>query len=113
MAGDSTLYPTALEELTTLHQQYPDNTAIEVALGKVQTFKPETRRQGIERLQTLANSNKDADNGLRDALLWLAPKVTDEGYYQTWIQRHPQDNAVLIHYQNSVLGTVKPLVIKI
>ncbi|WP_086981118.1 cellulose biosynthesis protein BcsC [Vibrio aphrogenes] len=107
MAGDSTLYPTALEELTTLHQQYPDNTAIEVALGKVQTFKPETRRQGIERLQTLANSNKDADNGLRDALLWLAPKVTDEGYYQTWIQRHPQDNAVLIHYQNSVLGTVK------
>lgn len=107
MAGDPSLYSKALSELNLLYQQYPSNAAIEVALGKIQTFKPETRRQGIERLQGLANTSQDADNSLREALLWLNPNVSDERYYQSWSERHPKDNGPVNHYQKSVLGTVK------
>lgn len=107
MAGDKALYPQAVSELRNFVAQNPQDNGARVALGKVLTWREETRREGIEMLEPMAASNKEADSGLRQALLWLGPQQGDERYYETWLQRHPQDNDVQAYYRKNIGGAAK------
>lgn len=107
MAGDKSLYPQALSGLRQLTAEHPQDNAARVALGKVLTYRDDTRRDGIDLLEEMASGNKDADSSLRQALLWLGPKSGDEHYYQTWMQRHPKDADVLAYYRKNVGGAAK------
>lgn len=107
MAGDKSLYPQALSNLRQLAAQNPQDNAARIALGKVLTYREESRREGIALLEEMASGNKDADSSLRQALLWLGPQSGDETHYQTWIQRHPQDSEVLAYYRKNVGGAAK------
>ncbi|MCS2163916.1 cellulose synthase subunit BcsC-related outer membrane protein [Scandinavium sp. H11S7] len=107
MASDKSLYPQALSELRGYVAQNPQDNASRIALGKVLTWREDTRREGIEMLEPMASGNKDADAGLRQALLWLGPESGDDQYYNTWMQRHPQDNAVQAYYREHVGGLAK------
>ncbi|MBK0092484.1 cellulose biosynthesis protein BcsC [Erwinia sp. S59] len=107
MAGDRSLLPQAVEALRQFAADHPQDTGAKLALGKALTYQESTRRQGIDLLGTLADGNKDADRSLRQALLWLGPQASDASLYQTWQQRHPQDNAVMDYYRKNVGGAEK------
>lgn len=107
MAGDRTLLPQAVEALRQFAADHPQDTGAKLALGKALTYQEATRRQGIDLLAGMADGNKEADRSLRQALLWLAPQASDASLYQTWQQRHPQDNAVLDYYRKNVGGAEK------
>lgn len=107
MAGDRTLLPQAIEALREFSAQHPQDTGAKLALGKALTYQDSTRREGIDLLSTLASGNQDADRSLRQALLWLGPQASDAALYQTWQQRHPQDNAVMDYYRKNVGGAEK------
>jgi len=107
MAGDRTLLPQAIEALRAFSAQHPQDTGAKLALGKALTYQDATRREGIDLLSTLASGNQDADRSLRQALLWLGPQTSDAPLYQTWQQRHPQDNAVMDYYRKNVGGAEK------
>ncbi len=55
----------------------------------------------------MASGSKDADAALRQALLWLGPRAGDEPYYQTFLQRHPQDTDVQNYYRTNIGGAAK------
>lgn len=107
MAGDRSLLPQAVEALRQFSADHPQDTGAKLALGKALTYQEATRRQGIDVLASLADGNKEADRSLRQALLWLGPQASDASLYQTWQQRHPQDNAVLDYYRKNVGGAEK------
>jgi len=107
MAGDKSLYPQAVSELRQLRVQYPQDNNVKIALGKVLTYQESTRREGMNILQDLASGSQDADKSLRQALLWLGPQAGDEAYYQTYLQRHPNDTAVQDYYRKSIGGAAK------
>jgi len=107
MAGDRSLLPQAVEALRQFSADHPQDTGAKLALGKALTYQESTRRQGIDVLASMADGNKEADRSLRQALLWLGPQASDASLYQTWQQRHPQDNAVLDYYRKNVGGAEK------
>lgn len=107
MAGDKSLYPQAVSGLQQFIAQHPQDNGARIAFGKILTFREPTRRDGIGMLQEMASGNPDADKSLRQALLWLGPTAGDEQYYQTWIQRHPNDKEVQNHYRNAIGGVAK------
>lgn len=85
----------------------PSDTQTQVVLGKVMTYQESTRRDGINLLATIAPTNADADQGLKQALLWLAPQPTDKPLYDAYQQRHPADKAVAAYYQQNIAGAAK------
>jgi len=107
VGSDKSLYPQALAELQRFAAQNPQDNAARVALGKMLTWQESTRRNGIIQLQQMASGSKDADAGLRQALLWLGPKAGDEPFYDTWLQRHPQDSEVQAYYRKNIGGAAK------
>lgn len=107
MAGDKALYPQAVSQLKRFVTQNPQDTAARIALGKILTWREETRRDGILLLEPMASGSKEADDGLRQALLWLGPQAGDERFYDTWLQRHPQDTDVQNYYRKNVGGAAK------
>ncbi|MCR6745182.1 hypothetical protein NVV48_19340 [Klebsiella pneumoniae] len=107
MASDKSLYPQAISELRQYVAQHPQENAPRVALGKALTWREETRREGIALLEPMASGNKEADSGLRQALLWLGPQAGDEQYYDTWMQRHPRDSEVQNYFRERRSGQAR------
>lgn len=107
MGSDKANYPQALAELQRFVAQNPGEISARVALGKMLTWNEGTRRDGIALLEQTAATNKDADDGLRQALLWLSPTTGDAQSYESWIQRHPQDTQLQTYYRNSIGNTAK------
>lgn len=87
--------------------RYPQENAPRVALGKALTWREDTRREGISILESMASGSKDADSGLRQALLWLGPQEGDRAFYDTWMQRHPQDTEVQNYYRQRISGQAR------
>ncbi|WP_337263880.1 MULTISPECIES: cellulose biosynthesis protein BcsC [unclassified Serratia (in: enterobacteria)] len=85
----------------------PSDTQTQVVLGKVMTYQESTRREGISRLAAIAPTNSEADQGLKQALLWLAPQPADKPLYDAYQQRHPADKAVAAYYQQNIAGAAK------
>ncbi|KFK95606.1 MULTISPECIES: cellulose biosynthesis protein BcsC [unclassified Serratia (in: enterobacteria)] len=85
----------------------PSDAQTQLVLGKVMTYQESTRRDGINMLAALAPTNKDADQGVKQALLWLAPQPSDKPLYDAYQQRHPEDKAVAAYYQQNIAGAAK------
>ncbi|MGM3173789.1 cellulose biosynthesis protein BcsC [Dickeya lacustris] len=107
MAGDRTLLPQAVDHLREFVAAHPQDTNASVALGKALTYQEPTRREGVQILSGLASGSTDADQSMRQALLWLSPKSDDAPLYQLYQQRHPQDTAVMDYYRKNVGGVEK------
>ena len=104
MAGDRSLLPQAVDKLRQFAAAHPQDKSAQLALGKVLSYQESTRREGISLLESLAETSKEADSALRQSLLWLAPQSQDAERYQTYLQRHPQDSAVMEYYRKNVGG---------
>ncbi len=109
LAGIPASRSEAIAGLRTRLNQQPTDSAAKLALGRILTYDENTRREGIDLLTPLANSNKAADSALRQALIWMVSKPDDKADYDAYLQRHPGDNAVLNHFQQSVGGSEKGL----
>lgn len=96
----------ALGALNTLHHEHPQDTSTTLALGKILTYKEETRREGISLLQTLSHATPEVQKSLRQALLWLHPRAEDHALFESWTQKHPDDNEVSEHYSQNVSGNM-------
>lgn len=107
MGSDKSLYPQAIGELQRFVAENPQDNAARVALGKMLTWREDTRRDGIALLEPMASGSREADDGLRQALLWLGPQAGDERYYDNFLQRHPQDGDVQAYYRKNVGGAAK------
>ncbi|WP_300004515.1 cellulose biosynthesis protein BcsC [uncultured Cedecea sp.] len=105
--SDNATYSEALADLQRFTAQNPGDLSARVALGKMLTWREDTRRDGIALLEQTASGNKEADDGLRQALLWLAPTANDTQSYETFIQRHPQDREVQAHYRDTLGNAAK------
>lgn len=105
--SDKATYSEAVADLQRFTAQNPDDVSARVALGKMLTWREGTRRDGISMLEQTATGSKDADDGLRQALLWLSPAANDAQSYETFIQRHPQDKEVQAHYRNTLGDAAK------
>lgn len=101
MGSDKARYSQALAELQQVVAQNPGEVSTRVALGKMLSWNEGTRRDGIALLQQAAGNNQEADDSLRQALLWLSPTPEDTQAYETWLQRHPQDKKIQEHYRNT------------
>lgn len=107
MGSDKSLYPQAVGELQRFVAENPQDNAARVALGKMLTWREDTRRDGIALLEPMASGSREADDGLRQALLWLGPQGGDERFYDNFLQRHPQDGDVQAYYRKNVGGAAK------
>ena len=107
MASDKSLYSQAVSELRQYVAQHPQENGPRVALGKALTWREETRREGIAMLEPMASGSKEADAGLRQALLWMGPQPGDEPFYDTWMQRHPQDSEVQNYFRERRSGQAR------
>ncbi len=58
-------------------------------------------------LAAMAPGNNEADQALKQALLWLAPQPADKPLYDAYQQRHPADKAVAAYYQQTIAGSAK------
>ena len=101
MSGDKSLYNDAVKGLRSVTKSHPNDVQLGIAYGKVLTYRERNRRQGIRILEHYAQDNKSADDALKQALLWLAPKASDKYHYQKWDKRHPNEHKVMAHYQRS------------
>jgi thioredoxin-like negative regulator of GroEL len=106
MAGDKNLYQKAADKLQSLVKQNPDNVALKVTYAKVLTYRETTRRSGMTLLESMAETQPEADTSLRQTLLWLEPTSADKRHYTRWMQRHPKDNSVLNHYERRIGGDI-------
>ncbi|XBS68479.1 hypothetical protein ABK905_17420 [Acerihabitans sp. KWT182] len=107
MAGSADSLPEAVAGLRQRAGLLPQDTDTQLALAKVLTYQPSTRREGSEKLAALADGNKEADQALRQSLLWMTPQPDDADVYQKYLQRHADDNAVLEHYRQGLGGGAK------
>lgn len=97
MAGDERYYATAREALERFARQYPHNDKARIAIAKLMTWRQETRREGIGQLSEMAERSSEADEALRQGLLWLSPSPDDVVWYDEWLSRHPDDKEVENH----------------
>ncbi|MCA2015147.1 BCSC C-terminal domain-containing protein [Vibrio tritonius] len=105
MSGDRSLYSKAVRGLEQYLAKHPKNVSASIAYGQVLSYRANTRRKGIHLLERYAPTNENADKALKQALLWLQPKESDKSSYTAWMKRHPNDTAVLEHYQRTLDGT--------
>lgn len=98
LSGTEDGWSTARAGLEALVQTYPSNPRYELALGRVQTYREETRNKGIELLATLATRpgineemRQQAINAWRDALLWLADDPANKALMTPFLEVVPGD----------------------
>jgi len=95
LAGDPSGIAEAVAGLRRLARNGSDARA-RLALARVLTYQPETRREGID---ALAEFSQEAGDGparasWRQALVWLAPAATDMTRYEAYLARFPDDAIV-------------------
>ncbi len=73
--------------------QHPHDRNGKVALAKVLTYRPQSRRQGIEQLRALDASQPTADvtRAWRQALQWMSPQPSLVPLLDQFLAAHPND----------------------
>ncbi|MGF1644470.1 MAG: cellulose synthase subunit BcsC-related outer membrane protein [Thiotrichales bacterium] len=112
MGGTEDGWTNAHSQMTALARTYPSNTAYALALAKLKTYRENTRRDGIRRLQDLATRadlRDDAIAAWRQALLWLETQSDDEVLFREYLGRVPDDTQVEARLQRINTRTLAPV----
>lgn len=80
--------PQAIAGLRALMDRYPQDSRYQIALGKILTYNPRTRAEGRKLLERHPN-DPDAQEALRQSLLWDAQNPATAGEIRSYLQRHP------------------------
>jgi len=87
----------AREGLTAVQRSRPADWRVELALGQLLTFQPETRAAGVARLRPLVAVppvSREALGAWRQALLWGGPSASAIPAMEGFLQQAPNDPAI-------------------
>lgn len=99
MAYYQTMYATpnghdaAIAGMRALEQRNPGDPQYAVGLGAMLTYDPRTRAEGIRILEAHPQ-DPDAQDALRQALIWSAANPADAAQLRRYLRAHPQDEEV-------------------
>jgi tetratricopeptide (TPR) repeat protein len=80
----------ALAALHQLVQRYPSNEAYKLSLGRLLTYDPKTRMQGVQILASLHGANSEAARqAWRQALNWEASSPAYQASIREYLKRYP------------------------
>ena len=94
LAGAPNGWQRAREGLARIVRRSQGEPRFKLELGKILTYREETRREGIEMLAAAARDpsvGKDATSAWRGALLWLAPDDSAVPLLRAYQRAHPSD----------------------
>ncbi|MFL5437320.1 MAG: cellulose synthase subunit BcsC-related outer membrane protein [Myxococcales bacterium] len=94
LAGVSGGWQRAREGLTKIVKRAQGEPRFQLELGKILTYREQTRREGIEMLAAVARDpsvGKDAATAWREALLWLPPDDAAIPLLRAYQRTHPAD----------------------
>ncbi len=97
LAGAEGGWAEARAGLEQLVKANPGNADYRLALAQHLTYREETRRQGLDQLMELADSDgarQPVQPVWRQALLWMGGKPRDERYFEAYIRRYGDDTQV-------------------
>ena len=83
--------------LRRLVRRAPAEVRYKLALGKLLTYREESRREGIELLASLSRDptvGKDAAAAWRQALVWLSPTGADAPLFKAYTKTHTNDTEI-------------------
>jgi cellulose synthase operon protein C len=108
MAGAEGGWPEARRGLENLVRQQPQNADYRLALAQHLTYREETRRQGLDQLMELAETDaarQPVQPIWRQALLWMGGRPQDERYFQAYLRRYGDDTQVANKLASARSGT--------
>ncbi|MEX3958287.1 cellulose synthase subunit BcsC-related outer membrane protein [Trinickia sp. EG282A] len=91
--------------LEQLAREHTDDPRYALAYAQHLTYRDATRREGIARLEKLANdatTGEAARRSWRQALLWLGARASDAALYQDYLRIAGDDVAVKARYESMV-----------
>jgi tetratricopeptide (TPR) repeat protein len=94
MAGTESGWREARDGIGALARRAPSNTAVQLALAQILTYREETRPQGIEQLRRLSgqpDSQQSATAAWRQALTWLGEGPEAVQPLEGYLQQYPND----------------------
>lgn len=100
LAGTPNGWTEARDQLRRLHELSPEDANLAAAYAEVLTYREQTRREGIDRLDALAAQNAQLGTPLRQALLWLDARQSDRARYQRYMERWPEHSEVMAHFES-------------
>jgi tetratricopeptide (TPR) repeat protein len=80
--------PHAIAGLRSLMDKYPTESRYQIALGKILTYNPRTRAEGRKLLAKHPN-DADAQEALRQSLIWDAQNPATAGDIRAYLAHHP------------------------
>ncbi|MCA1825655.1 MAG: BCSC C-terminal domain-containing protein [Myxococcales bacterium] len=92
-----TAWTEARDGLRRLTQRAPFERRYQLELGKLLTYREETRREGIALLASLSKDPsvaREAEGAERQAFSWLAPSERDLPLLREWQRSHPRDTQI-------------------
>jgi tetratricopeptide (TPR) repeat protein len=80
--------PHAIAGLQSLASKYPNEPRYPIALGRILTYNPKTREQGRKVLERYPQ-DRQADEALRQSLLWDSSDPAYAGEIRAYLAKHP------------------------
>ncbi len=80
--------PHAIAGLRALMEKYPDDARYQIALGRILTYNPKTREEGRRYLERYP-ADRQADEALRQSLLWDSSDPAFTGEIRSYLEKHP------------------------
>jgi tetratricopeptide (TPR) repeat protein len=80
--------PHAIAGLQALVEKYPNDSRYQIALGRILTYDPKTREQGRKVLERYPQ-DRQADEALRQSLLWDSSDPAYAGEIRAYLAKHP------------------------
>ena len=80
--------PHAIAGLQSLAEKYPNEPRYQIALGRILTYNPKTREQGRKYLERYPQ-DRQADEALRQSLLWDSSDPAYAGEIRAYLAKHP------------------------
>ncbi|WP_110687563.1 cellulose biosynthesis protein BcsC [Salinicola aestuarinus] len=93
LAGTEAGWAEASQALDALHQRDPDDASVALSLARVLSYRDASRRKAIDQLSQMSPT-ASTKAAWRQALLWLDADMTDQGLYERYLQRYPDDQSV-------------------
>ena len=98
----------ALTSLRQLVQRYPTNEQYKLSLGRLLTYDPKTRLQGVQLLSGLHGANSEAARqAWRQALVWEASSPAFQSSIREYLKRYPDRD---LSAQEAKVAASKPVV---
>jgi tetratricopeptide (TPR) repeat protein len=100
MYGTASGKQDAMNAMRALAQRNPNDSRYAVELGRMLTYDPRTRAEGIHILEQHPN-DPNTRTALRQALIWDSANPSSAAELRQYLKEHPQDTEIETHLKNN------------